>query len=147
MKPFVLALKIISAFIIILCINLNPGCKDPHEYAPPEDSLIPPPEPPQPIYPPDDTGYVFGQGGQGWDFVIVLFEWTPLNGVEYYYLEIAAESTFANPQMHTTLNTTIILYFDVPRKCFWRVRGSSPYWTWYTNWSEVRYFRIWWPIE
>jgi len=113
MKLFYFALKIFSIFVIILCINLNSGCKSPEEYEPPPDSLIPPPEAPELIRPPDDTSYWFGQAGQSWDFVVVVFE--------------------------------SVLFYN-PVNCYWHVRAESNQWTWFTDWSEIRYLRIRWPI-
>ncbi len=148
MKLFHLILKIFSVCIIIICINLNPGCKSPKEYEPPPDTLISPPAPPQPLYPPYDTSYWFGQGGQGWDFVVVVFEWTAVDGTQYYELELASTASFGTSVFYSiktsSTKTTVRIYS--PTEVYWHVRAESPQWKWFTNWSEVWYFRVRWPI-
>ncbi len=138
-------MKIILLVIVILFSQLNPGCKGPEQYEPPEDSLIPPPSAPQLLFPPNDTHYVFGQGGQGWDYVIVQLEWTAVSGAELYELHISNTSTFTDTLLYTVFGTTPILSFGSPRHCYWRVRAESELWTWYTDWSETGYFRLAWP--
>jgi len=148
MKLFYFALKIFSIFVIILCINLNSGCKSPEEYEPPPDSLIPPPEAPELIRPPDDTSYWFGQAGQSWDFVVVVFEWTSVSDAQFYELEIATTPNFGTSVIYdikvSSTKTTVLFYNPV--NCYWHVRAESNQWTWFTDWSEIRYLRIRWPI-
>lgn len=148
MKVRSLILKILLIFIILLCIDFNSGCKGPEEYAPPADSLIPPPEPPQPLSPPYDTAYWFGQGGQGWEYVVVVFEWTPIEGAQQYELVLASSASFGSSIFSTfqTSGTRITVRIYSPTEVYWHVRAESNQWTWFTDWSETWYFRVRWPI-
>jgi len=96
MKVSFLILKIVLISLVILSVTFNSGCKDPDEYAPPTDSLIPPPAAPQPLYPPLDMSYWFGQGDQGWQLVVVVLEWTPVEGAQHYELELASTTSFGS---------------------------------------------------
>ena len=121
---------------------MYPGCKDPGEFEPEVDSLIDPPGPTRLIYPPDDTGYVVSSANP---VLEIDFLWNAIIDAEYYEFQIASESTFNDSYTTTytlsinTINNTVIHTGDN----YWRVRASSPLWTWYTDWSEVRFFRVW----
>lgn len=139
MKVFCLISKIIFLSAIILCINLNPGCKDPDEYAPPQDSLVQAPAPPQLITPPDSdvVSLTMGLG------VDVYFEWSAIADAEFYEIDVSNDEAFSIViQHHKVYAHSATLTFDFPGDYFWRVRAYSPLWTWYTIWSEARYFWI-----
>jgi len=144
MKVFNTILKTLLLIVgLAMFTNLQTGCKDPDEYAPHPDSLISPPAAPQLLNPPHDTGWVYvpAQGP-----VIVNFEWTSVQGAEYYELHVYADTTYTDPVTYKVSYNAVIIAF-LPRPVYWRVRASSSRWTWYTDWSEIRYFRVWWPVE
>ena len=139
----------IKGFLILFITALfstNPGCKDPYEFAPEPDTLIPPPNPPRLVSPPDDTGYVL-TNIPGLDVVQIDFIWNAIIDAEYYEFHISSESTFNDTltRIYELSYNTLDSIFT--RSCigdhFWRVRASSPGWTWHTDWSETRRFRIW----
>ena len=128
--------------LLIVLLHIYPGCKDPGEYEPEVDSLIDPPEPVRLIYPPDDTGYVKTTAQP---ILEIDFIWNAIIDAEYYEFQMSSESTFNDSYTTTytmaynTLNITGISTGNH----FWRVRASSPCWTWFTDWSEIRFFRVW----
>ncbi len=136
------AIKVTSVLFIVALFSANPGCKDPYEFAPEPDTLIPPPNPPRLIYPPDDTGYVKTTANPT---LQIDFLWNAIIAAEYYEFHISSESTFNDSftriyeLSYNTLNITGVSTGDH----FWRVRASSSRWTWFTDWSEVRFFRVW----
>jgi len=135
-----LILSITALFII------NTGCKDPYEFAPEPDTLIPPPNPPRLVYPPDDTGYVL-TNIPGLDVVQIEFIWNAIIDAEYYEFHISSEPTFNDTltRIYELSYNTLDSIFtrSSTGDHFWRVKASSPRWTWFTDWSEVRRFRIW----
>ncbi len=135
-----LILSITALFII------NTGCKDPYEFAPEPDTLIPPPNPPRLVYPPDDTGYVL-TNIPGLDVVQIEFIWNAIIDAEYYEFHISSEPTFNDTltRIYELSYNTLDSIFtrSSTGDHFWRVKASSPSWTWFTDWSEVRRFRIW----
>lgn len=137
----------IKGFLILFITALfsaNPGCKDPYEFAPEPDTLIPPPNPPRLVSPPDDTGYVVTNIIPS---VQIQFIWHAIIEAEYYEFHISIEPTFndSSTDVYTQSYNTLDITKDTSSigKHFWRVRASSPRWTWYTDWSETRRFRIW----
>lgn len=148
MKLFGLTLKmLLSISIIIFCINFNQGCKDPKDYAPPEDSLVPPPdETPELLFPPDDTHFVFGQNGHGWDTIWVNFKWTAVTDAQYYELEISTDPKFPEGMSSTykSYSTSHTLALGV-MDCHWHVRAGNRYWTWFADWSETGNFQLVYP--
>ena len=139
MRLFHLIPKLIFIFIIIFYINLNQGCKDPGEYEP-GDSLISPPAPPQLIAPPDSTLFSISP-----DPADIYFEWTPVTGAEFYDIEFSTDSTFDTTYgyilTYKASSYWTIISFYLLGDIFWRVRAYSQLWTWYTNWSEIGYFK------
>ncbi len=148
MKLIGILLKIIFISSIFLLFNINPGCRDPYQYAPPPDSLVPPPdEIPHLIYPPNDTGIIFGQDGHGWDTLIIIFQWEEVTDAGYYDFALAEDTLFIDTATtsYTTQRDFLVLTFGTPGHFYWRVRAGNYYWTWYTNWSEIRHLRLAFP--
>jgi hypothetical protein len=144
MKTYRVSLKIILFIaIVIMFSHLPAGCKDPHDFEPELDSLIPPPEAPQLISPSDSAGWVYIEALGP---VLVDFNWTEVEGVEYYELQLGVDTTFSDPSIYKISYNNISIAF-LPRIVYWRVRAASSRWTWFTDWSEIRYCRIWWPVE
>jgi len=144
MKLFVLTLRIFTFVLIVLCINSNPGCKDPYDYAPSPDSLVAPPdEVPELLFPPDDTHFVFGQQGHGWDTIWVSFKWTGVTDAQYYDLVTSTDSNFPDSMSwrQRVSSPSHIVVFG-PQDCYWRVCAGSNYWTWYTGWSKTGRFKL-----
>lgn len=144
MKVFKTILKTLLLIVgLAMFSSLQTGCKDPDEYAPYQDSLISPPAAPQLLNPPDDTGWVYIEALGP---VIVDFEWTPIQDAEHYDLYLYADTTYTDPVTYKVSDNAVTIAF-LPRRVYWRVRASSSRWTWFTDWSEIRYFRVWWPVE
>lgn len=140
------AIKVFLILFITALFNTNPGCRDPYEFAPEPDTLIPPPNPPRLVSPPDDTGYVL-TNIPGLDVVQIDFIWNAIIDAEYYEFHISSEPTFNDTftRIYELSYNTLDSIFTI--SCtgdhFWRVKASSPRWTWFTDWSETRRFRIW----
>ena len=144
MKLSNLLSKIILISMLILLTNMNPGCKDPNEYKPPEDSLLPPPGPPQLFFPPVDTEYVLVPNP---GVIHIPFDWSDVEGAEYYEIELSPDSNFINGITHESNSSKLTISFYAPQDLYWHVRAESDSWTWYTPWSESWYFRIRPPLE
>ena len=138
MKPFYLTLKILFLFTAILGMSLDSGCKNPEEYKPPEDSLIPPPAPPQLIIPNDSAFFSMTPGSN----IDIYFEWSNITDADFYEIEFSDNPTFTNSTRYKYYTHSATINFTELGKYFWHVRAYSPLWTWYTNWSETRYFLI-----
>jgi hypothetical protein len=144
MKSFYSILKILPFVIIVMFITYYPGCKNPEEYNP-DDSLIEPPEPPQPISPPEGTSYVWTP--QVGSIFHLDFEWSTVTGAQRYELEIDTDSSFDNAAVYSTSYTSIQAELYEIDTYFWHVRAYSSAWTYYTEWSDIRTFRIAPPID
>jgi len=150
MKLLSILAKTIFVSSIFLFLNINHGCRDPYQYAPPEDSLVPPPdEIPQLIYPPNDTGIVYGQHGHGWDTLMILFKWSEITDAEYYDLALARDTFFIDSTtvLYTVSRKSILLTFFATGDFYWRVRAGNIYRTWYTDWSETWHLRLARPVS
>jgi hypothetical protein len=137
MKVFYIALRFLLFSLVIFLIDLNSGCKNPDEYAPPQDSLVAPPAPPQLIVPADSE--LFSQTpGIAMD---IYFEWSAVTDAQYYQIQVALDVAFNNTLFDENVYArSVTLTFYQTGEFFWRVRAYSPLWTWYTSWSEIRYF-------
>jgi hypothetical protein len=136
------------AYVLMICVVLSgmyvqPGCKNPDEYEPPEDSLVPPGNPPQPTDP--VSGFVYMWAYEYLPFEIFIeFEWTSVEQAESYQLEYTID-TFPPIIIDCQSNLHILLIRDTTdRFCnhYWRVRAWSSAWEWYTDWSEQWYFEL-----
>lgn len=135
---FVFHVLIIMSGAFVL---LTPGCQNPHDFEPPEDSLSPAPDPPVPLAP--DNGYVYMFQEPPFS-ITTIFEWTPLEDAEFYEIEYTVD-TF--PPVTITNETHVCTLFTkdtTSRRCkhYWRVRASSPVWEWFTEWSGSRWFEM-----
>jgi len=124
---------------IILFSSFNIRCKNPGEYEPPQDSLVPPPAAPQLIVPVDSVLFSLTPGAS----IDIYFEWSSVENAEFYDIVFADDVSFSNiiQQNQISYNSTTIT-FDILGGFFWRVRAYGPKWIWYTNWSSIRYFLI-----
>lgn len=134
MKSFYTILKLVFAVIIVMLINFNPGCKDPHDFEPVFDSLTSPPEAPQLLSPPHDTVFRYDMW---WPYPNDIdFEWTGVENPEYYELMISTDPNFPGEPIQTP-DTLYTVAFNQNGIWYWKVRGYNRSWTWYTEWSET----------
>lgn len=141
MKLFSLILKILFILSIILLFNFNHGCKDSSEYEPPEDSLLPPPDPPQPVSP--INGFIIMFESVPADTHYEL-KWTNIEQAESYQVEYTID-IFPPFVLDCETNVCTIWVDDTTgRLCnhYWRVRAGSSVWEWFTEWSEQWWFEL-----
>jgi hypothetical protein len=137
--------SILFIFICVCHLIFMPnGCKDSSEFERPSDSLIEPPDAPILITPLSDTEYIILPNP---GYVDVYFAWYDINDAEYYQLEYSVNENFSNSTVLTSTEATVVKRFAEPVDLYWHVRANSDYWTWYTPWSETRYFRIQPPVD
>lgn len=145
-KLFLYILRCTAVVIVVYAGLAYQSCDDPGDYKPRPDSLVyPPNEVPELITPPNDTHFVFGQQGHGWDTIWVPFQWTKVTDVQYYELEIAPNANFDGSDVYTTDAESYTLPMEAIDHAYWHVRAGSDYWKWYTGWSETRHFRVVYP--
>ncbi|GAH01170.1 unnamed protein product [marine sediment metagenome] len=138
-----LLFKIFVITIVFLPFCINPGCKDPYDYEPPEDILLPPPDPPQLLSPADSVWYILDYG----EVVFIIFNWDTIENVDMYEFEFDTSSSFGRTAWSelTPYDTiTFVFWPDTTDTVayYWHVRAASDLWTWWTDWSEVRTFII-----
>jgi hypothetical protein len=128
-------------FIILVLILTNVKCKDPNDFAPPEDTLIFPPAAPINIQPADSFVYM----------AIVMptylrISWDSTPGAEMYEFELTYNNY--NPNVIVASRNFLDMAFLSDIKFgpyFWRVRASSPLWKGgYTDWTTKRMFEVRW---
>jgi hypothetical protein len=107
--------------LVIFLINLNSGCKDPDEYAPPQDSLVAPPLPPQLIVPADSE--LFSQTP---DIAMdIYFDWSTVADAQYYQIQVATDVAFNSTLFDENVYAhSVTLTFYHPGEFFWRVRDT-----------------------
>lgn len=136
---------LIVQFLIIILLffitSSNIRCKSPEEYKPKFDSLMPPPDPPTLIAPPNDTGIV------AFVPIDLTFEYSLVENAEFYEIEVSSDSTFNSYDKFQCNHTSYTTTWDSYGKFYWRVRAASHIWTWYTDWSNIWHFQVWEPIN
>ncbi|MEO0094576.1 MAG: hypothetical protein ABIL18_05960 [candidate division WOR-3 bacterium] len=140
MKPF---LKTVMLFCIItIALTNGPVCKNPDEYNPDVDSLLPPPAPPNPLTPPDD--FVHMPNGTN----RLLISWEHIEDAEIYEINFVGEN---HNEWKLKLDTTFIaqnwMNTNLFDKYTWKVRAYSSKWEYYTNWSEPWHFEVRFPFD
>ncbi|KPJ73943.1 hypothetical protein AMJ52_02540 [candidate division TA06 bacterium DG_78] len=138
-----LRLKLFIVGTVFLLIGLPRGCKDPYDYKPPEDILVPPPDPPQLIFPADSVWYVLDYG----DVVFITFQWDTIYDADMYEFEFDTSQSFektAWSELTPEDTITFVFWPDTTDTVayYWHVRAASDFWVWWTSWSEVRTFII-----
>ncbi len=134
---------LVIAACAFLLTTSSIGCKDPDEYAPPEDTLIPPPGPPQ-LLTPIDHYVLMDPTALPWTsfYIPVTLSWDTVCGAEAYVLEL----TMGNlpPIIKTTESNGwfFLIHDDATKLCDyrWRVRAGSTQWDGMTDWSEEWHF-------
>lgn len=148
MKYMKIGTRILVIFSLVFLGTLHQNCDDVEKYKPPPDSLIDPPnEVPQLLFPPDDTHFIFGQQGHGWDTIWVDFKWTSVTDAQYYDLEISTEPDFPEniSSTYRSSATSRTLALPAMGDCFWHVRAGNDYWKWFTGWSDTGHFKLIYP--
>lgn len=135
-------IKVSLLLVLVIMFNYHHGCKDPHEYEPNSDTLVPPPSAPQLVYPRNDTVLWYDQ----WHPYPNDIElgWSIVDDAEYYELDLSHDSTFidlvGDYRVYTYHYTYAVSHNGV---YYWRVRAYNENWTWYTDWSETWKFSAW----
>lgn len=133
--------KIAFLYVLSLAIYVQPSCKDPDEFKPPEDTLLAPPDPPQLISPTD--GFVIMFESVQADSYYEL-KWTNIEQAESYQIEYTID-TFP-PFIKTCVPSVCTIWVAdlTHRLCnhYWGVRASASAWEWLTEWSDQWYFEL-----
>ncbi len=126
------------SFFLILLITASRqiGCRNPHDFEPPEDSLITHPDPPTLLEP--EHQFVFMPGSYPY---IIRLSWTTVEGAEIYERELI-QDTFPPTYVNTQQSWYDLAVFDIDAFS-WRIRASSSDWQGgYTEWSEQKSFEV-----
>lgn len=137
----VLFLTAVGALVLL---TLSGRCKDPDDFAPPEDTLSPPPGPPQLQSPMDHYVFMtpFAEVEDGRFIIEISLSWDMVAGAEVYELELIT-GDLPPYIIHCEDNS---YYFqiinDFSKLCdyLWRVRAGSTQWDDMTDWSEQWHF-------
>lgn len=140
-KLIFLSLKLLFLLLVVVLFNFNPGCRNPNDFNPPEDSLTPPPAPPELFHPLNDTVIPY------WVPYELSFDWSVVNGAQLYELQISPDSTFESYAIHQPVYNSMTVVVESYGRYFWRVRAASTAWTWYTGFSETWHFTIRHPVK
>ncbi|MEO0122740.1 MAG: hypothetical protein ABIL69_01885 [candidate division WOR-3 bacterium] len=124
-------------FVSVILLIIHSDCKNPDEYKPKGDSLLPPPAPPRLLTPPDSFVHMpFGSPR-------LIISWENIEDAEIYEINFVAEKgrtwtlqLDTNALIQSWADT---LLFD---KYKWKVRAYSSKWDYYTNWSEEWHFEV-----
>ncbi|HEX7320526.1 MAG TPA: hypothetical protein VF399_09255 [bacterium] len=131
--------KIWFMLVVVSCVwmVIQPGCRDPYDFEPPDDTLLPPPGAPITRHPPDR----FVTMHMGSNYYITI-DWDSVAGAEIYVVEITGETD--DPQYFNLDSTALrfcILITDMLGHYQWRVcAGSSSWQGGYTEYSPLRNF-------
>ncbi len=137
MKLLTKFLKPISIAMFAFLIISGPNCRDPHEYEPPFDSLIPPPDAAQLISPVNNAVFSYDIWKPYPNDIEMI--WTAVPGTQYYELKIDTDPNLPG-KAERVEDSTFIFAVSANGKYYWQVRAYSRNWTWYTEWSEKRTF-------
>jgi len=137
-RPFITGKRvsycIVIAAVIFVFLAVPHGCRDPNDFKPPPDTSQPPPPPPHLIAPKKNAIYNILTTG-----ATVYFYWEPVDSAEIY------ELNFSDTLGHDSIirADTTKKYLILPRGIYdWRVRAGNGAWSWYTDWSETREFKV-----
>ena len=137
-KVYQTLIKFFLLVFTFFLVSFNSTCKDPEDFKP-VDSLLPPPQAPEVILPLPETlfnGYWFP----------VLFDWTEVEGAERYEIETDTTPFFSTASSETVSSPPHIVpcrrYHFPETIYFYRIRAGSTLWTYYTEWTEIRFFYL-----
>jgi hypothetical protein len=146
MKPRFFIVKLCLLLIVFFMIKTYQGCQDPHDFEPPPDTMVPPPNMvPELVSPPNDTGIIYRQDGHGMDTIWVLYIWDIVPQAQYYDLEVSSDTNFNEVDAYRCAANSQTVVMSGAGSFYWRVRAGSDYWTWFTDWSEVWRLRLAYP--
>jgi len=146
MKVYIYIIKVLCLFILLLVMNTPSGCQDPHDFEPPPDTMVDPPNiVPELLFPPNDTGIIYKQDGHGADTIWVTYIWDIVPQAQYYDLEISMDTSFSEVDDYRTSANSQVVVMEGAATFYWRVRAGSDYWTWFTDWSDVWRLRLAYP--
>ena len=145
---FLLGMKRVLFLVIVSCMMLlttsSVGCRDPYDFAPPQDTLYAPPDPP-PLETPMDK-YVFmtplWEAEDGRFTIEILMSWDTVHGAEIYELELMPEDLPPSIILCEENSYCYLIINDLNklREYQWHVRAGSTEWDAMTAWSEQRNF-------
>ena len=122
-------LKMLAICAMILAINS--GCKNPNDFGPDGDDLIPPPDPPTQTKPADDTIFYY-DGPYPND---IQLEWGYVEGAQFCQIQIGREPSFDGVNPVRVDGYSSVFSVNDNGIYYWRVRAYSTNWEWYTGWS------------
>ncbi len=129
---------IILFFTLVLILSIKSNCKSPDKYKPPQDSLLPPPSPPELLTPPDSFVHMPFVGGNR-----LLISWEHIDGAETYEINFVSEKHGEwTLQIDTNMLTQNWAETSRVDKYAWKVRAYGPEWDYYTDWSALRHFEV-----
>ena len=132
---------------VLMTVVFDTGCKDPHEYEPPEDTLLTPPGPPLLVHPPDDFVFMDPEALPGESFSIsVQLDWDEVAQAELYELELITDTLPPNTIYCDSNQWYFLISNDTTKLCdySWRVRAYSSAWQYFTEYTEQRHFEARW---
>jgi len=146
MKKYLTLFKIFLLLVIVFAIYPQNGCQDPHDFEPPPDTMVPPPNiVPELVSPPNDTGIIYKQDGHGADTIWITYIWDIVPQAQYYDLEISIDTSFSEVDAYRCAANSQTVVMSGAGHFHWRVRAGSDYWTWFTDWSDVWRIRLAYP--
>jgi hypothetical protein len=129
----------ILAAALFFFFTQNPGCKNPNEYQPTFDSLYHPPPAPELISPSNDTS-IWYQAPFPHE---VILKWSYVEGAEYYQLQFSNDSmSLPDARMINAYVCSTTIELNRNGYYFWHVRAYNRKWTWYTEWSKIWHFGV-----
>jgi hypothetical protein len=137
MRSFIKIIQLGLMFLLVMFNVFAPGCRDPHEYEPPFDSLSAPPEAPFLLAPANNAVFLFDCWNPYPNDIEMI--WSAVPGTQYYELKIDTDPTLPGKPERVE-DTVFIFAVSANGKYYWSVRSYSRNWTWYTEWSEKRTF-------
>jgi len=130
-------IKILTLLMIIFILAINPDCKNPNDYRPKEDSLLPPPPPPRLLSPPDSFVHMPLGSPR------LIISWKSIEDAEIYEIHFVGEKGY---EWTLQLDTNALIQrwadtvlFD---KYKWKVRAYSSKWDYFTDWSVEWHFEV-----
>ncbi|MEO0161685.1 MAG: hypothetical protein ABIL39_07390 [candidate division WOR-3 bacterium] len=136
MKLFYIKTAISGILMMVSIMAID--CKNPDEYKPKGDSLIPPPPPPQLLTPPDSFVHMPFAGGSR-----LYISWEPLADAESYEIKFIPEK---HQEWTISLDTNFLIQSWADTSLFdryqWQVRAYSTKWEYYTAWSSPHHFEV-----
>lgn len=132
-----------TAACVLTLLTSSGRCTNPDDLAPPQDTLSPPPGPPELVAPIDYYVLMDSSALPGYSFSIpVTLSWDTVEGAEVYVLELTTADLPPNLMTIEDNSWCFLIHDDVTKLCAyqWRVRAGSTQWDGMTDWSEQWHF-------